>query len=134
MQDRMNEEIKRRTRVVRTFPDQESCLRLARAPAAETHEGWLEEHCYLNRGCVRPTCAHPRPSLACPIAKPECAPSERRVKYGGPYQVLRRRRGHAWSEPSRSDYRDAGRIAGTAEFKASPLGYRGHFGWLRRQH
>src|SRR5660398_200708 len=61
MQDRMNEEIKRRTRVVRTFPDQESCLRLARAPAAETHEGWLEEHCYLNRGCVRPTCAHPRP-------------------------------------------------------------------------
>jgi len=46
--ERMNEEIKRRTRVVRIFPNQESCLRLIRALAAETHEGWLEEHRYLN--------------------------------------------------------------------------------------
>ncbi len=48
MLERMNEEIKRRTRVVRIFPNQESCLRLIRALAAETHEGWLEEHRYLN--------------------------------------------------------------------------------------
>ena len=48
MLERMNEEIKRRTRVVRIFPNQESCLRLVRALAAETHEGWLEEHRYLN--------------------------------------------------------------------------------------
>src|SRR5665811_626298 len=41
MLERMNEEIKRRTRVVRIFPNQESCLRLIRALAAETHEGWL---------------------------------------------------------------------------------------------
>jgi putative transposase len=48
MLERLNEEIKRRTRVVRIFPNAESCLRLVRALAAETHEGWLEEHRYLN--------------------------------------------------------------------------------------
>lgn len=48
MLERLNEEIKRLTRVVRIFPDQESCLRLIRALAVETHEGWLEEHRYLN--------------------------------------------------------------------------------------
>jgi Transposase, Mutator family len=40
--------VRRRTRVVRIFPNQESCLRLVRALAVETHEGWLEEHRYLN--------------------------------------------------------------------------------------
>jgi putative transposase len=48
MLERLNEEIKRRTRVVKIFPNQESCLRLIRALAVETHEGWLEEHRYLN--------------------------------------------------------------------------------------
>ena len=53
MLERMNEEIKRRTRVVRIFPNAESCLRLIRALAAETHEGWLEEHRYLNMQLLR---------------------------------------------------------------------------------
>ncbi len=48
MLERLNEEIKRRTRVVRIFPNRESCLRLIRALAVETHEGWLEEHRHLN--------------------------------------------------------------------------------------
>ena len=48
MLERLNEEIKRRTRVVRIFPNTESCLRLIRALAVEIHEGWLEEHRYLN--------------------------------------------------------------------------------------
>jgi len=48
MLERLNEEIKRRTHVVRIFPNTESCLRLIRALAAETHEGWLEAHRYLN--------------------------------------------------------------------------------------
>jgi putative transposase len=48
MLERLNEEIKRRTNVVRIFPNQDSCLRLVRALAVETHEGWLEEHRYLN--------------------------------------------------------------------------------------
>ena len=48
MLERLNEEIKRRTHVVRIFPNAESCLRLIRALAVETHENWLEAHRYLN--------------------------------------------------------------------------------------
>ena len=42
MLERLNEEIKRRTHVVRIFPNGESCLRLVRALAVETHENWFE--------------------------------------------------------------------------------------------
>ena len=56
MLERLNEEIKRRTRVVRIFPNPASCLRLVRALCAETHEGWLEDHRYLNMDfCKRKT-------------------------------------------------------------------------------
>ncbi|HMM53315.1 MAG TPA: IS256 family transposase [Burkholderiaceae bacterium] len=48
MLERLNEEIKRRTRVVRIFPNTESCLRLIRALCVETHETWLEDSRYLN--------------------------------------------------------------------------------------
>jgi putative transposase len=48
MLERLNEEIKRRTHVVRIFPNTEACLRLVRALAVETHENWLEAHRYLN--------------------------------------------------------------------------------------
>jgi transposase-like protein len=48
MLERLNAEIKRRTQVVRIFPNAQSCLRLIRALAAETHENWLEQHRYLN--------------------------------------------------------------------------------------
>jgi putative transposase len=37
MLERLNEEIRRRTQVVRIFPNGESCLRLVRALAVETH-------------------------------------------------------------------------------------------------
>ena len=47
MLERLNEEIKRRTRVVRIFPHTESCLRLVRALCVETHEAWLEDNRYL---------------------------------------------------------------------------------------
>jgi putative transposase len=47
MLERINEEIRRRTRVVRMFPNGESCLRLIRALAVETHEDWLEASRYL---------------------------------------------------------------------------------------
>ena len=43
MLERLNEEIKRRTKVVRIFPDARSCLRLVRALCAETHESWMED-------------------------------------------------------------------------------------------
>ena len=48
MLERLNEEIKRRTRVVRIFPHTESCLRLVRTLSVETHEAWLEDKHYLN--------------------------------------------------------------------------------------
>ena len=48
MLERLNQEIKRRTHVVRIFPNAESCLRLVRALAVETHENWLEAIRYLN--------------------------------------------------------------------------------------
>jgi len=41
MLERYNQELKRRTRVVRIFPNQESCLRLVTALAMETTEEWL---------------------------------------------------------------------------------------------
>jgi len=48
MLERLNEEIKRRTYMVRIFPNTASCCRLVRALAIETHENWLEAHRYLN--------------------------------------------------------------------------------------
>jgi putative transposase len=46
--ERLNEEIKRRTLVVRIFPNTAACLRLVRALAAEMHENWIEAIRYLN--------------------------------------------------------------------------------------
>jgi putative transposase len=48
MLERLNEEIRRRTYVVRIFPNADACRRLVRALAVETHENWLEAHRYLN--------------------------------------------------------------------------------------
>ncbi|MES0169888.1 transposase [Mesorhizobium sp. M0027] len=42
MLERLNEEIRRRTYVVRIFPNSQSCLRLVRALAVETNENWME--------------------------------------------------------------------------------------------
>jgi putative transposase len=50
MLERLNEELKRRTLVVRIFPNAESCLRLVRALAVEIHENWVEATRYLNMG------------------------------------------------------------------------------------
>ena len=46
--ERVNEEIKRRTHIVRVFPSEESCLRLVRALCAEIHEEWQEGSRYIN--------------------------------------------------------------------------------------
>jgi putative transposase len=53
MLERLNEEIRRRTRVVRIFPNPASGLRLVRALCAEVHETWLEDHRYLNRDLLK---------------------------------------------------------------------------------
>jgi len=46
--ERVNQELKRRTLVVRIFPNADSCLRLTRALAVEIHEDWIEGTRYLN--------------------------------------------------------------------------------------
>jgi putative transposase len=53
MLERLNEEIKRRTHVVRIFPNEASCLRLVRALAVEMHENWIEAMRYLNMDLLR---------------------------------------------------------------------------------
>jgi len=51
---RPNEEIKRRTRVIRIFPDEASCIRLVSALAMETNEEWMERK-YLEMNAVEMT-------------------------------------------------------------------------------
>ena len=53
MLERLNQELKRRTHVIRIFPNQESALRLIRALAVEIHEDWIEAHRYLNMEMLR---------------------------------------------------------------------------------
>jgi putative transposase len=48
MLERLMEEVKRRTLVVRIFPNATSCLRLVRALAVEMDENWIEAMQYLN--------------------------------------------------------------------------------------
>jgi putative transposase len=51
--ERLNQEIKRRTLVVRIFPNVESALRLILALAVEQHEEWIEQHRYLNMDLLK---------------------------------------------------------------------------------
>ena len=53
MLERINQELKRRTHVVRIFPNEDSCLRLVRALCVEIHEDWIEQHRYLNMEYLR---------------------------------------------------------------------------------
>lgn len=53
MLERLNEEIRRRTFVVRIFPNSQSCLRLVRALAVETNENWMEANRYINMDDLR---------------------------------------------------------------------------------
>ena len=48
MLERLNQDQKRRTFVVRLFPNLASCLRLTRALASEVHERWLVATRHLN--------------------------------------------------------------------------------------
>ena len=46
--ERLNQEIKRRSRVVRIFPNERSCLRLVTALAVEQSEEWITGRRYLD--------------------------------------------------------------------------------------
>ncbi|MBO7535088.1 MAG: IS256 family transposase, partial [Victivallales bacterium] len=53
MLERLNQELKRRTHIVRIFPNEASCLRLVRALAEEIHEEWLEAVRYLDMDVLK---------------------------------------------------------------------------------
>lgn len=53
MLERLNQELKRRTHVIRIFPNEASCLRLIRALASETDDEWLDGACYLSMEALR---------------------------------------------------------------------------------
>jgi transposase-like protein len=53
MLERLNQELKRRTHVIRIFPNEASCLRLIRALASERDDEWLDGACYLNMEALR---------------------------------------------------------------------------------
>ena len=46
--ERLNKEIRRRTRVVGIFPNEDACLRLVTAILMETSEEWLTGRSYLS--------------------------------------------------------------------------------------
>jgi transposase-like protein len=46
--ERLNEEVRRRERVIRIFPNRASALRLLGAVLMERHEQWTTGHCYLD--------------------------------------------------------------------------------------
>jgi putative transposase len=64
MLERINQELKRRTLVVRIFPNAASCLRLIRALAVEIHEDWVEAIRYLNMEVLKEQLKEQRRELA----------------------------------------------------------------------
>jgi transposase-like protein len=54
--ERLNQEIKRRSRVVRIFPNERSCLRLVTALAVEHSEEWITGRRYLDMGELEGRC------------------------------------------------------------------------------
>jgi transposase-like protein len=58
-QERLNQELKRRTRVVRIFPNQAACLRLVTALCMEQSEEWLSGRRYLDMADLAPSAALP---------------------------------------------------------------------------
>jgi transposase-like protein len=52
MLEQLNEELTRRTHVIRILPNEESALRLIRV-LAEIYKDWIETHRYLNMETLR---------------------------------------------------------------------------------
>ncbi len=49
MQERLNQTIKKRTRVAKIFPNIESCSRLVGALLMEQSEAWLDSKSYISQ-------------------------------------------------------------------------------------
>lgn len=64
--ERLSQEVKRRTRVVRIFPNREACLRLVTALAMEQSDEWISGRRYLDVGLLTddPSVVHPSALVA----------------------------------------------------------------------
>ena len=61
--ERLSQELKRRTRVVRIFPNREACLRLVSALAMEQSDEWISGRRYLDVGLLTELHREPLPTL-----------------------------------------------------------------------
>lgn len=59
--ERLNEEIKRRTRVVRIFPNPDACLRLVTALCMEQSEEWVSGRRYFDMSALCPSMGSDHP-------------------------------------------------------------------------
>lgn len=84
MLERLNQEIKRRTHVVRIFPNTVSCLRLVRALDVEMHENWLEAMRYLNMDHLA---EHKKQMLRRVTGAPRLAPQSRSAQPSTPLRA-----------------------------------------------
>src|SRR5690606_709621 len=92
--ERVNEEIERRTRVVRIFPNEQSCPPLVRALCAEIHQTWLEDNRYIamdpparaarggNEAC-RPSSPASGPCLSICTTRRTQPPTAESARYSG---------------------------------------------------
>lgn len=64
--ERFSQELKRRTRVVRIFPNRDACLRLVSALAMEQSDEWISGRRYLDVGLLNddPSVVHPSALVA----------------------------------------------------------------------
>ena len=58
--ERFHQELERRTRVIRIFPNRKSCLRLVTALAMEQSEEWLTGRGYLDMSLLKGESEVPR--------------------------------------------------------------------------
>jgi len=67
MVERLNEEFRRRTRVIRVFPNEASCVRIVSALAIECNDEWMErKYLDMTRDHVYPTIGDPQECLIRP--------------------------------------------------------------------
>jgi transposase-like protein len=64
--ERVHEEIKRRTRVIRIFPNPEACLRLVTALCIEQSEEWVSGRRYLAMADLVPVGVNDNPAKSVP--------------------------------------------------------------------
>jgi hypothetical protein len=117
MLEHLNQEIKRRTHVVRIFLNRNNCLQLVRALAVETHENWLEATRYLNmehlrehkkevlRKAASPASSHrpPRGSAVLASSRPHrAAVGGARRSQARPSVMTKQWPSHSKGEPARS--------------------------------